>query len=71
VTIRCQGDGSFLRDLPEVQGMTDYGNELFLRLNDGADPGRILMAAGSRLNVQKFEVAEPSIHDIFIEQVSG
>ncbi len=71
VTIRCQGDGSFLRDLPEVQGMTDYGNELFLRLKDGADPGRVLMAAGSRLDVQKFEVAEPSIHDIFIEQVSG
>jgi ABC-type uncharacterized transport system ATPase subunit len=29
------------------------------------------MAAGSRLEIQKFEVAEPSIHDIFIEQVSS
>jgi ABC-2 type transport system ATP-binding protein len=71
VTIRFRGDGSFLKELPEVAGVNDYGNELFLRLKDGADPTRVLMAAGSRLEIQKFEVAEPSIHDIFIEQVSS
>jgi ABC-2 type transport system ATP-binding protein len=71
VTIRCRGDGSFIRELPEVQSMTDYGNELFVRLKDGADPGGVLQAAASRLEIQKYEVAEPSIHDIFIEQVSG
>jgi ABC-2 type transport system ATP-binding protein len=71
VTIRFRGDGSFLKELPEVTGVNDYGNELFLRLKDGADPTRVLMAAGSRLEIQKFEVAEPSIHDIFIEQVSS
>jgi ABC-2 type transport system ATP-binding protein len=71
VTIRFQGDGSFLKDLPEVAGASDHGNEFFLRLKDGADPNRVLMAAGSRLEIQKFEVAEPSIHDIFIEQVSA
>ena len=70
VTIRFHGDGSFLKELPEVAAVNDYGNELFLRLKDGADPTRVLMAAGSRLEIQKFEVAEPSIHDIFIEQVS-
>ncbi len=51
--------------------MSDYGNELFLRLKDGADPRRVLAAAAGRVAVQKFEIAEPSIHDIFIEQVSG
>ena len=71
VTIRFHGDGSFLKELPEVAAVNDYGNELFLRLKDGADPTRVLMAAGSRLEIQKFEVAEPSIHDIFIEQVSS
>ncbi len=71
VTIRFHGDGSFLKELPEVAAVNDYGNELFLRLKDGADPKRVLMAAASRLEVQKFEVAEPSIHDIFIEQVSA
>ena len=51
--------------------MSDHGNELFLRLKDGADPGRVLAAAAGRVAVQKYEIAEPSIHDIFIEQVSG
>jgi ABC-2 type transport system ATP-binding protein len=70
VTIRFHGDGAFLKTLPEVVSASDHGNELFLRLKDGADPGRVLSAAASRLAVQKFEIAEPSIHDIFVEQVS-
>jgi len=71
VTMRFQGDGSFLRGLPEVEAVNDHGNEIFLRLKDGADPTRVLAAAAERLAIQKFEVAEPSIHDIFIEQVSS
>jgi ABC-2 type transport system ATP-binding protein len=71
VTMRFEGDGSFLRRLPEVESVNDHGNEIFLRLKDGADPGRILAAATGRLAIQKFELAEPSIHDIFIEQVSA
>jgi ABC-2 type transport system ATP-binding protein len=64
------GDGSFLRDLPEVASLQDNGNELFLRLRDGADPDRVLDAARARVRVTRFELAEPSIHDIFIERVS-
>jgi ABC-2 type transport system ATP-binding protein len=71
VTLRFQGEGAFLRDLPEVESMNDHGNEVFLRLKDGADPMRVLAAAGERLVIQKFEVAEPSINDIFIERVSA
>ena len=71
VTLRFKGDGSFLRDLPDVAGVNDYGNEVFLRLYPGADPARVLDEARSRLTLQKYEVAAPSIHDIFIEKVSG
>jgi ABC-2 type transport system ATP-binding protein len=71
VTIKFEGDGSFLKNLPQVAGVNDYGSELFIRLADGADPGAILKEAAGRLRIQKFEVAEPSIHDIFVEQVSG
>jgi len=70
ISLKFDGDGSFLRDLPEVESINDYGNELFLQLKEGADPKKILLEAGSRLNIQKFEIAEPSIHDIFVEQVS-
>jgi ABC-2 type transport system ATP-binding protein len=71
LTIRFEGDGSFLRDLPQVASVNEYGSELFLRLNDGADPNAVLQEAAGRLRIQKFEIAEPSIHDIFVEQVSG
>ncbi len=70
VALRVVGDGSFLRNLPEVATLQDNGNELFLRLHDGADPGRVQDAARAKLEVTRFEVAEPSIHDIFIERVS-
>ena len=70
VTIRFEGDGTFLSKLPQVASVNDYGRELFLRLNDGADPNAILKEAVRRVSVQKFEVSEPSIHDIFVEQVS-
>ncbi len=70
VTLRFTGDGSFLGDLPEVESVNDYGNEVFLRLRDDARPGAVLDAAIGRVVVHKFEVAEPSVHDIFIELVT-
>jgi ABC-2 type transport system ATP-binding protein len=71
VSLRFEGDGTYLHTLPEVASFQDNGNELFLRLKDGVDPGRVLDAARARLSVQRFELAEPSVYDIFIEQVSG
>jgi ABC-2 type transport system ATP-binding protein len=70
VSVRFNGDGSFLKSLPDVASFQDNGNELFLRLREGADPGRVLDAARGRLEILRFEVAEPSVHDIFIERVS-
>ncbi len=71
VTIAFSGDGNFLKDLPGVENCSDYGNEVFLRLKDGSSAGDILREASKKLDIKKFEVADPSIHDIFIEQVSG
>jgi ABC-type uncharacterized transport system ATPase subunit len=70
VTLRFSGDGAFLSDLPEVESMNDYGNEVFLRLRENARPGAVLEAANGRVEIHRFEVAEPSVHDIFIELVS-
>ncbi|MBI4721031.1 MAG: ATP-binding cassette domain-containing protein [Chitinivibrionia bacterium] len=71
VTLRFSGDGAFLKDLPGVASYSDYGNEVFLRLDEGADARAILSEAARRLDITKYELADPSIHDIFIEQVSG
>ena len=71
VSLSFTGDGTYLHSLPEVASYQDNGNEVFLRLKDGVDPGRVLDAARARLSVRRFELAEPSVYDIFIEQVSG
>jgi ABC-2 type transport system ATP-binding protein len=71
VTLRFDGDGSFLTDLPEVESFNDYGNEVFMRLRPGADPAGVLDAARARLDIKKYEVAVPSIHDIFVEKVTS
>jgi len=71
VTLRFEGDGAFLQELPDVASYNDYGNEVFLRLHPGADPSGVLDAARARLTLKKYEVAVPSIHDIFIEKVSS
>jgi len=71
VTMRFEGDGAFLSGLPEVASINPKGREVFLRLTDGANPDAILREAAGRLSIQKFEVSEPSIHDIFVEQVRG
>ncbi|HET6348207.1 MAG TPA: ATP-binding cassette domain-containing protein [Candidatus Krumholzibacteria bacterium] len=71
VNLRFEGDGTYLHTLPEVASFQDNGNEVFLRLKDGADPARVLDAARARVSVTRYELAEPSVYDIFIEQVSG
>ncbi|HEX6791107.1 MAG TPA: ATP-binding cassette domain-containing protein [Candidatus Krumholzibacteria bacterium] len=71
VNLRFEGDGSHLKTLPGVASFQDHGNELFLRLHEGVDPSVILDAARGRVSLTRFELAEPSVYDIFIEQVSG
>jgi len=71
VTLRFEGDGGFLTSLPGVESFNDYGKEVFLRLEPGADPAEVLDAARAQLDVRKYEVAVPSIYDIFIERVSS
>lgn len=70
VTMRFDGDGSFLEKRPDVESASNYGNEIYLRLKEDADPKAILRDASERLDLRKFEIAEPSIHDIFVDQVS-
>ena len=65
-----EGDGSFLKALPGVIAVTDMGRYAELKLGPGADPQAILRTATEKLRITRFEVVEPSLHDIFIERVT-
>ncbi len=70
LVLAFEGDGSFLKTLPGVASTSDHGRYAEIKLGPGADPQAILKAASERLKITKFEVVEPSLHDIFIERVT-
>jgi ABC-2 type transport system ATP-binding protein len=64
--VRINGDGRVPAHLPGVQKVTDLGNYKELRLADGADSQAVLSALMAHGNVLHFELAKPSLHDIFV-----
>jgi ABC-2 type transport system ATP-binding protein len=71
VHMAFEGDGAFLQGLPGVAHAAIQGNGAELRLAPGVDPQTVLVAAVGRLKISRFEVAEPSLEEIFIERVGG
>ena len=71
VHIGYEGDGAFLERLPHVQRALVGNNFAELTLDDGADAQQILQAAVGRLRIHKFEVAVPSLEQVFIEKVGS
>ncbi len=69
VALRFEGDGAFLSEHPLVRAVNNYTSYVELRLRDGADPQALLADLVGRVQVRRFEVVEPSLHDIFIERV--
>jgi len=71
VHMAFEGDGAFLRGLPGVARATVQPNIAELQLSAGADPQAILQAAVGKVKLTRFEVAEPSLEEIFIDRVGG
>lgn len=65
------GDGTFLRNLPEVKRATIVNNAAEIALTDDADPQKVLEASLGKLRVRRFELASPSLEEIFIEKVGA
>jgi ABC-2 type transport system ATP-binding protein len=66
-----EGDGDFLESLPQVKRATVSNNSAEITLVEGSDPQRILEASMPRLRIRKFDVAMPSLEEIFIERVGA
>ena len=54
-----------LDSLPGVLEVHDHGNDIELTLADGADPNALAAALLERGRLTRFEVREPSLHQIF------
>jgi len=71
VMLDYDGDGGVLNQLPGVLRVNDAGKQAELVLEDGADPQAILAALVGKLQIRRFDLSEPSLHEIFIRAVGG
>jgi len=69
VQIEYEGNSDFLEQKQLVQSFNNYGNYVEVRLAPGADAQDLLKMAASRTRLNKFELMEPSLDEIFISTV--
>ncbi|HEX7957642.1 MAG TPA: ATP-binding cassette domain-containing protein [Pyrinomonadaceae bacterium] len=72
VALRCAGGDGVLEDTGLVASVVRHSDHAEALLAPGADAQELLrrlLAAGA--TVTRFELVEPSLHDIFIEKVGG
>ena len=71
IVLSYDGDGGFLSGLPGVREVSEFGRYVEVRMAEGADPQALLREASARLRLHRFEVMEPSLHDIFVAAVAS
>ena len=64
IRVRTAGGASALTGVPGVQSVNDYGQLQEVRVT--GDPQRFLHELSARTSVSHFEIARPSLHDIFV-----
>ena len=71
VQIEYEGNGDFLENSPLVQAVHNFGKYSEVSLTPGADPQELLKAMATRVRINRFELAEPSLEKIFIDTVKN
>jgi ABC-2 type transport system ATP-binding protein len=71
IRLDYDGDGSILRDLPGVRRVNDAGKQAEIFLEEGTDPQEILSRLVGRLTIRRFDLSEPSLHELFIRAAGG
>jgi ABC-2 type transport system ATP-binding protein len=66
VRVKLEGNGASFADMPGVVRVVDFGQLQELRLQPGTQPQALLSELMRRGTVRHFEVAHPSLHDIFV-----
>jgi len=72
IALRCVGGKEVLSDKELVKKATEHADEIEIELTDDADPQVLLnrLIKGGA-DILKFEKIEPSLNDIFIDQIGG
>ena len=72
IALRCVGGDEVLQDKTLVEKITNHSDEMEILLAENADPQQLLQKLiQSDARINKFELIEPSLNDIFIEKIKG
>ena len=71
VIAEIDGDAREFETLDDVERISDFNKYVEFKLTRGGDSQRLLHALAEKTTVNRFEVVEPSLHDIFIDVVRG
>ncbi|GAF16862.1 ABC transporter, ATP-binding protein [Bacillus sp. JCM 19046] len=71
VSIRADFDLTFLKNSPHVDKFTEAKNGVTVQVENEEKAKIIFQELAEKGFVRKFEVEEPSLHDIFIDKVGG
>lgn len=69
VVLDYDGDASFIKTLPGVDKIDDYGKFMEIKMKEQSDPQDLLDKSVGRIRINKFEVREPTLNAIFIDKV--
>jgi len=72
VSMRFTGDASFLRTFGEerVKILEHTPNEMLIELGPGEQPRELLKLVAQSLDIQKWEIVEPPIKELFLEAIA-
>ncbi len=69
IILDYDGNGSYIRSLPEIETIDDYGKSMEIKLKEKKGPQDLLKKIAGRIDINKFEIKEPTLNAIFIEKV--
>ena len=70
IHIDYDGDGSIFYKFAGIRRINDSGKSAEIILEDGADPQEFLKFIVGKINIRKFDLSEPSLHEIFVRTVT-
>jgi len=71
ILLDYDGDGGILKTLPGLRRLNDSGKQAEMFFEEGVDPQDVLARLVGRLSIRRFDLREPSLHEIFIRAVGG
>jgi ABC-2 type transport system ATP-binding protein len=71
IHIEYEGKDDFLTRSSEIKKFDNYGNYVEIQLKEKGDSQKLLKEAATSATIRKFEMIEPSLHDIFIDAINN